>query len=78
MGRIATMTEYQCWFCGQGIERKDAGAVMITLEGLWRWEASSPSEDDPLQSIYSHSLCAKDRLKGATMDIEPSIFGEGD
>jgi hypothetical protein len=71
------MTDYQCWFCGHGIERADAGAVMITLEGLWRRQAGSRSEDEPLQSVYSHSLCAKDRLKGATMNIEPSIFGEG-
>ena len=72
------MTEYQCWFCGQGIERTDTGAVMITLESIWRWEVGSHSDDDPLQSVYGHSYCAKNRMKGATMDIEPSIFGEED
>lgn len=77
-GMKSHMNEYQCWFCGQGIERNDTGAVMIALEGLWRWEAGLRSGDDPLQSVYGHSVCVKSRLKGATMDIEPSIFGEGD
>jgi hypothetical protein len=71
------MNEYQCWFCGKGIERADTGAVIITLEGLWHRQAGS-NDEDPLQAIYAHSVCAKDRLKGATMTIEPSIFGEED
>jgi hypothetical protein len=70
--------EFQCWFCEQGIEQKDAGAVMITVESLWRWAEESQSDDDPVQSVYAHSHCAKAGLKGATMDIEPSIFGEDD
>lgn len=72
------MNGYQCWFCGQGIDRADASAVVMTVESLWRWDAGSPREDDPVQSVYAHSSCAKDRLKGATMDLEPSIFGEDD
>jgi len=70
--------EFQCWFCGQGIERSDVGAVIITIESLWRWESESQSDDDPVQSVYAHSHCAKAKLEGATMDIEPSIFGEED
>jgi hypothetical protein len=68
--------EFQCWFCGQGVEQNDAGAVMITVESLWRWAEELQSDDDPVQSIYAHSHCAKSSLKGATMDIEPNIFGE--
>lgn len=72
------MNDYQCWFCGKGIERADSGAVLITLESLWRWDSGASSEDDPLQGVYAHSTCTKDRLKGATMSIEPRIFGEED
>ena len=72
------MNEYQCWFCGESIGREaDAHAVMIVVKSLWRWDARSKSDDDPWQSIYAHSGCAKDRLKGATMEIEPHDFGEG-
>lgn len=70
------MAEYSCWFCGRGIERSDDGAILITLEGLWRWHDASRADDDPFQQVYAHSACAKVRLKGATMDIEPSVFGE--
>ena len=70
------MTEYQCWFCGQGIERADAGAVAITVENLWRWEAASPGDEGDLQLVFAPSNCAKDRLQGTTMKLEPSIFGE--
>jgi hypothetical protein len=70
--------EYQCWFCGQGIERSDAGAIAITVEGLWRYDAGSRSEDDPVQNVFAHATCAKARLSGATMALEPSIFGEDD
>ncbi len=73
---FVTMTEYQCWFCGQGIERADAGAVMINVESLWRWQDGTRTDDDPRQSIYAHSNCAKDQLKGATMNLEPHIFGD--
>ena len=72
------MNEYQCWFCAQGIERDDAHAVMITVENLWRWESASRREDDPIQSVYAHSACVRDQLKGATMELDPSLFGEDD
>ena len=51
---------------------------MVTIGGLWRWEAGSQDSGNPSQWIYAHSECTKDRLKGATMDIEPHIFGEED
>ena len=73
---MATMNEYQCWFCGRGIERSDIGAVLIAIEGLWRWDAGSTEEDASRQAVYAHSACAKDRLRGATMQLETSIFGE--
>ncbi len=72
------MNGYQCWFCGQGIELDDTHAVMITVENLWRWEAGSTSEDDPLQSVYAHSTCARDRMDGANMALDSSLFGEDD
>ena len=72
------MIEYQCWFCGEGVDEIDAGAVMICIQSLWRWNSGSPSEDDPLQQIYAHSECTKERMRGATMDLEPSTFGEDD
>ena len=70
------MNEYQCWFCGEGIERSDTGAVLITLESLWRWDSRISRRKRPAQSVYGHSACARGRMKGATMEIEPSIFGE--
>jgi hypothetical protein len=72
------MSEFQCWFCGEGIERTDTGAVMINIESLWRWAEGKRNDDDPWQTIYAHSQCAKDRMAGATMNLEPSIFGEDD
>jgi hypothetical protein len=74
---MPAMNGYQCWFCGLGIENADAGAVVIDIGSLWRWDAGSKSGDDPWQQIYAHSGCAKDRLQGATMNLEPEIFGEG-
>lgn len=70
------MSEYQCWFCGNGIDRTDTGAVMISIGNLWRWDSGAQRDDDPWQSIYVHSECAKDRMRGPTMTIEPSVFDE--
>jgi hypothetical protein len=77
-GQHTGMNEYQCWFCGHGVERSDGGAVLISIESLWRWDAGSTGENDPLQQIYAHSACAKGRMQGATMSLEPSTFGEDD
>lgn len=72
------MTEYECWFCGKGIERLDARAVMIQVESFWRWNDGQRGEDGPWQTIFAHSACAKDKMRGATMNLEPSVFGEDD
>jgi hypothetical protein len=73
----APMREYQCWFCSEGIDRNaDAHAVMIVVENLWRWDAGSKRDDDPWQSVYAHSACARTRLKGATMELEPDLLGD--
>ncbi len=72
------MNGYNCWFCRNDIELDDPGAVMIVVESLWRWDAGSRSDDDPWQQIYAHSMCAKERVRGATMKLEPSVFGEDD
>jgi len=69
------MTGYQCWFCDQGIERADANAVIINVESLWRWVDAALMNDNPSQSIYAHSLCAKDRLTGGRLRRRPQNFG---
>jgi len=75
---MSPMLEFQCWFCGEGIDRADAGALIITVGNLWRWEAESAGDDDPTQCVYAHSSCAKERLEGATMDIDPGLFDKSD
>ncbi len=76
-GHHPRMKEYQCWFCGVGIDRTaDAHAVMIVVENLWRWDAGSKSDDDPWQAVYAHSACARTRLKGSTMELEPDLLGD--
>ena len=72
------MSDYQCWFCGEGIARADRGAVIVNIESLWRWDAGSLDDDRPSQDIYAHSKCAKEQMKGATMGLDPSVFGEDD
>jgi hypothetical protein len=72
------MSDIQCWFCGQGIERADANALRITLEGLWRWRNNTETADDTGQSIFVHLACAELHLRGNSMDVDPSILGEED
>ena len=72
------MIEYQCWFCGEGIEPSDAGAVMIGVQSLWRWASGEPKDEDPFQAVYGHSRCTKERMRGSTMELDPSTFGEED
>lgn len=76
MGHDKSMNDYQCWFCGESITRTDKGAVIVNIESLWRWDAGSLDDDGPSQDVYAHSRCAKEKMMGATMDLEPSIFGE--
>lgn len=70
------MSDYECWFCGTAIERADLGAVKIAVESLWRWADSTLSDEDPQQIIFAHSRCAKERMAGARMDLEPEVFSE--
>ena len=70
------MNKYQCWFCGDGLERTDLSAVMITVENLWNWDAGLKAKNRPCESVYAHSECAKDKIKGATMNLEPEAFDE--
>lgn len=73
-----TLEGYQCWFCDQGIEKSDDGAVMITAEGLWQWESGVEGDDPRVQSVFAHSGCAKKAMKGASMQLSPHIFGDDD
>lgn len=75
---MSSMKDFQCWFCGDGIDRSDAGAVMMNIENLWGWAEGTRGADAPLQSIYANSQCTKGRMTGATMTLEPSIFGDED
>jgi len=72
------MDEFSCWFCDRVIDRSDPGAVLIHLRSFWCWFDGSSTEDRPTQDVYAHSGCAKDRLVGARMTLDPSIFEEGD
>lgn len=49
---------------------------MITAEGLWQWESGVGGDNPRVQSIFAHSNCAKNALKGASMELSPHIFGE--
>ena len=69
---------YQCWFCGEGIDPTDADALMFSVESLWRGGAGSRNAEGPRQSIYAHSKCAEEKMRGAITDLDPGIFGEGD
>jgi hypothetical protein len=60
------VVEYQCWFCGKGVERTDEGAIVIAVRNLW-----SSSEDDPTQYLYVHSLCAAEKMMGSAMAFDP-------
>lgn len=72
------MLDFQCWFCGSAIDRSDAGATKITVENLWRWATGNAGRDAPRQSLYAHTECAREKLRGATMDIEPELLSDGD
>lgn len=61
---------YECWFCGQGIDRADGPALSIGLWELWNGGA----EAEPAQTIYAHFHCAETRMKGASMDLERDAF----
>jgi hypothetical protein len=68
--------DYQCWFCSEAIERSDKGAILISVQSLWRYDSGSVTDDDPMQDVYAHSACGKARLRGSSMDLEPEVFCE--
>ncbi|MXO90440.1 hypothetical protein [Pontixanthobacter aquaemixtae] len=72
------MTDYQCWFCGEGINQSDCGAVIITIENLWRWNKASSETDAPAQAVFAHRECAKRKLRGQGMEFDPGVFNEDD
>ena len=61
---------YECWFCGQGIDRADGTALSIGLRELWNGGAAG----QPAQTIYAHFHCAETRMKGASMELERDAF----
>lgn len=61
---------YECWFCGNGIDRADGPALSIGMWELWNGDA----EAEPAQTIYAHLGCAETRMKGASMNIERDAF----
>ena len=70
---IGWMTEFECWFCGKGVDRGDSLALVLSARNLW-----SNDEDDPTQYFYLHSECAIERLAGARMGFEPSDLTDPD
>jgi hypothetical protein len=55
--------EYQCWFCGNGIEFSDTLALKIISTSLWY-------DTEGSQEIYVHSKCAEIHMKGSQMSLE--------
>jgi len=70
------MVEFQCWFCGEGIDRGDVGAVIVSVANLWRWSENKRGADEPSQDFYCHTECAKRRMAGNNMTLEAHIFGD--
>ncbi len=77
-GSVKNVDKILCWFCGAAIEATDTYAVMISIQSLWRWKMGSKGDDHPLQQIWAHSGCAAERMRGATMDLDVSIFHESE
>lgn len=65
------MTEFECWFCGTGVDRSDALAIALSARNLW-----SSDDDDPTQYFHIHSHCAVERLAGTRMHFDPSILAD--
>lgn len=59
----------QCWFCGKGIDTTDKEAVEVTVRNIWSDEA-----DAARQNLFLHSICAAERLQGATMQFRLEVF----
>ena len=70
------MLDFACWFCGEGIDRDDNSALLVSVENLWRWAEGKRGKSDPFQNLYAHSRCAELRMTGATMSLEPNALRE--
>ncbi len=60
---------YECWLCGEAIDRRNIDALRVTIELLWTEDADNPS-----QEIYAHFSCAQSRMMGAKMSLEADTF----
>ena len=60
---------YECWFCGEAIDRKNAEALRLVVAPLWARE-----DDCPSQELYAHFSCAQSRMAGARMSLEAETF----
>ena len=61
---------YECWFCGEGIERNGRQALAIGLSDLW----SDQFDEPPTQIIYAHFDCAQKRMEGSSMPLEQDVL----
>lgn len=61
---------YECWFCGEGIEKNGRQALTIGLSDLWSNQCEAP----PTQIIYAHFYCAQKRMEGSSMALEPDVL----
>ena len=60
---------YECWFCGEAIDRKNADALRIVVAPLWTGD-----DDCTSQELYAHFSCAQSRMAGARMSLEAETF----
>lgn len=70
------MLKFACWFCGEGIDRDDNSALLVSVGNLWHWAEGNRGKCDPFQNLYAHSRCAKSRMTGATMSLDPAELRE--
>jgi hypothetical protein len=61
---------YECWFCGEGIERNGCQALAIGLSDLW----SDQCDEPPTQIVYAHFDCAQKRMEGPSMALEQDVL----
>lgn len=60
---------YECWFCGEAIDQRNADALRVVVAHLWAGD-----DDRPSQELYAHFLCAQSRMAGARMSLEAGSF----
>ena len=60
---------YECWFCGEAIDQRNADALRLVAALLWAGD-----DDGPSQELYAHFSCAQSRMAGARMSLEADSF----